>query len=152
MTNRRLSRRIVIDRIVWIETMLVEIRALPLANQESFFADRRNVWAAESCLRRALEALFDAGRHILAKGFGVGVSEYKEIAQQLSEKGVLPLNLMTVLRQMAGYRNRLVHFYHEVSREELFEICTTHLGDFEVIITALKQWIISHPELMDETL
>ena len=30
-----------------------------------------------------------------------------------------------LLQILAGYRNRLVHFYHEVSVEELYEICAT---------------------------
>ena len=42
--------------------MVREIRALPLENYASFTTDRRNVWAAESCLRLALEALMDLRR------------------------------------------------------------------------------------------
>ncbi|MCS7220425.1 MAG: hypothetical protein RML36_01005 [Anaerolineae bacterium] len=72
----KISRRIAYDRLAWVERMLSEIRALPLDSREAFLADRRNIWAAESCLRRALEALLDIGRHILARGFGVGVTEY----------------------------------------------------------------------------
>ena len=75
-----------------------------------FFADRRNVWTAESCFRRALEALLDLGRHILTKGFSLGVSEYKEIATRLGEQGVLSQGEAELLRTLAGYRNRLVHF------------------------------------------
>jgi uncharacterized protein YutE (UPF0331/DUF86 family) len=77
MMPQKISRRVVADRLAWISNMLTNIRALPLASREEFFSDPRNIFAAESCLRRALEALFDLGRHILAKGFAVGVSEYK---------------------------------------------------------------------------
>jgi hypothetical protein len=34
-------------------------------------------------LRRSLEALMDLGRHIVAKGFGRGVTEYREIESVL---------------------------------------------------------------------
>ena len=44
---------------------------------------------ADSCLRRSLEALFDIGRHILAKGYARGVTEYKEIAP--TDEGVAAL-------------------------------------------------------------
>ena len=67
MISGRISRRVVTDRLHWVDSMLAEIRALPLADRQAFFADRRNLWAAESCLRRALEALFDLGRHILER-------------------------------------------------------------------------------------
>lgn len=76
MTPGRISRRVVADRVAWVEAMLDEIRSLPLGDRQTFFADTRNVWTAESCLRRGLEALLDLGRHILAKGLGLGGSEY----------------------------------------------------------------------------
>jgi len=92
MTEGKLSRRIVAHRMDWIQRMIGEIRLLPLASLEAFLADRRNMWAAESCLRRALEALLDLGRHILAKGFAVETSEDKEIARQLGTHGALLLS------------------------------------------------------------
>ena len=128
MTPDHISKRIVIDRLDLVSTLLQEIRDLPLRDEHTFFADRRNVWAAEPCLRRSLEALFDLGRHILAKGYGLGVSEYKEIALRLHDQGILLENEAKLMQTLAGYRNRLVHFYHEVSREELFEICGHRLG------------------------
>jgi hypothetical protein len=59
MSPSKVSRRIVLDRIAWVDRMLREIRSLPLADRAAFLAESRNVWAAESCLRRAIEALFD---------------------------------------------------------------------------------------------
>ena len=70
MTPDRLSRKVVTERSDWVTEMLERIKALPLESLEDFGSDQRNVDAAESCLRRALEALLDLGRHTLAKGFG----------------------------------------------------------------------------------
>ena len=89
MAPGKISNRVIAERVAWINNMIREIGQLPLGDHQSFTSDKRNVWAAESCLRRALEALMDLGRHILAKGFGRGVSEYKEIASNLDESGVL---------------------------------------------------------------
>jgi uncharacterized protein YutE (UPF0331/DUF86 family) len=152
MTPARLSKRVVSDRLAWVARMMAEIRALPLADREAFFADSRNVWAAESCLRRALEALFDLGRHILVKGFALGVSEYKEIASSLEDAGVLAGEEAALLRILAGYRNRLVHFYHEVGPDELYEICAERLPDLERIVAAYRRWLNHHPDRLDETL
>ena len=152
MTPRSISKRVTLDRLSLIDNLLKEIRSLPLSDREIFFVDRRNIWAAESCLRRTLEALFDLGRHILAKGFGAGVSEYKEIASGLQKEGILSTEEMDLLRVLAGYRNRLVHFYHEVSVEELYEICTSRLGDVEKIRDALQRWLRDHPEKIDSSL
>ena len=47
------------------------VGSLPLADLQAFTADPRMVaTAGDSYLRRALEALLDLGRHVLAKGFG----------------------------------------------------------------------------------
>jgi len=89
MSPGKLNRRILADRLEWIDRMLQEINSLPLNSYEEFSSDSRNIWAAESCLRRALEALLDLGRHILAKGFGKGVTEYKQIARELGNARVL---------------------------------------------------------------
>ncbi len=152
MTPGKVSRRVFVDRLEWIRRMVSAIRELPLDDREAFFADSRNVMAAESGLRRALEALFDLGRHLLAKGFGVGVSEYKEIAYQLGELGILSAPDALLFARLAGYRNRLVHFYHEVEGQELMEICQNHLGDLEYISQTFQKWLISHPDQAEEDL
>ena len=152
MTPGKLSKRVVSDRLSWVDGMLGEIRGLPLGDRETFFSDRRNLWTAESCLRRALEALLDLGRHILAKEFGIGVSEYREIALRLEELKVLSPEDAQLLRTFAGYRDRLVHFYHEVTEDELYEICASHLGDIERVRDAYLRWIRMNPGLLEEEL
>ena len=152
MTPGSISKRIVLDRLAWVDRMVAEIRSLPLESKEAFFADSRNLWTAESCLRRALEALFDLGRHILAKGFGLGSSEYKEIVRNLVEQDVLSRQDGAILSLMAGYRNRLVHFYHEVTPDELYEICTSRIGDIVRLSETHRSWMKQHQDLLDEAL
>ncbi len=152
MTPGAISKRILVDRLELIDNLLREIQALPLGDRNSFFADRRNIWAAESCLRRSLEALFDIGRHILAKGYGSGVSEYREIATRLHTQDVIQDKEANLMEILAGYRNRLVHFYHEVSAEELYEICAHQLNDLSIIQDAFRRWLKEHPDKLDSTL
>jgi len=132
--------------------MLGEIDSLPLENYEQFTSDKRNIWSAESCLRRAIEALMDLGRHIAAKGFGQGVTEYKEIGNILAQMGVLSDSESVIFKTLAGYRNRMIHFYHEISYRELFEICISELSDIKAMTEALRRWIKENPEQIDECL
>jgi len=152
MSPGRISRRVVADRLDWINKMIKEIESLPLKDYETFTEDKRNIWAAESCLRRCLEALMDLGRHVLAKGFGRGVSEYKEIASGLGEERVLNARGSARFKTLAGYRNRMVHFYHEIADRELFEICSSQLSEIVHVTEAIKRWVNDHPELIDRTL
>ncbi len=152
MMPDKLSKRVITDRLAWVDAMLAEIRKLPLESAVAFMSDSRNPLAAEACLRRALEALFDLGRHVLSKGFGVGVSEYKEIALTLQAKDVLSVEDAELMRKLAGYRNRLVHFYHDVSHNELYEVCASQLTDIEKITDAFRAWMKTIPNFIDDGL
>ena len=152
MIAGKISTRVIVDRLTQLDHLSKQVRALPVADRDAFFADPRNVLAAESCLRRSLEILLDLGRHILAKGFAVGVTEYKEIADELRRHEVFGGADADLLRTLAGYRNRLVHFYHEVGDEELYELCSKKLGDLDQISGAYRYWVEGHPEKLDEAL
>jgi uncharacterized protein YutE (UPF0331/DUF86 family) len=152
MNPSLLQAKVITERLAWVRQMVAQIRALPLDTYDTFRTDPRNVASAESYLRRALEAFLDLGRHVLAKGFGQVVVEYKDIARVLERVGVLDQEQGALLRTLAGYRNRLVHFYHEISDLELYTICTQQLGDVETVVAALAAWIEAHPELIDRSL
>jgi uncharacterized protein YutE (UPF0331/DUF86 family) len=152
MTPSGLREKVVAERLAWIAQMLADLRALDVPDVDAFTADRRTVAACESCLRRALEALLDLGRHLLSKGLGVAVAEYRDIPARLAEHGILTPAQAELMGQMARYRNRLVHFYHEVSARELHDIATHHLDDVEEVGAALTRWIGAHPELVDRSL
>lgn len=152
MSPGPVSRRVVVDRLAYVDEMLAGIRALPLTDAAAFTSDPRNAAAAESGLRRALEALFDLARHVLAKGYGVGTTEYKAVARGLGERGVLSTAQAARLVTLAGYRNRMVHFYDEVTPAELFDICTNHLGDLAMVAGALRDWAAHHGEMLSDEL
>ena len=152
MTRSGLREKVITERVAWIREMLAAIRTLPLASCDAFTADRRNIAAAESYLRRGLEALMDLGRHLLAKGFGVAAAEYRDVPLRLKEVGILTKDDADRMGQMARYRNRMVHFYQEISTQELYHICAHQLDDVEHVTRALTSWLESHPELIDRSL
>ena len=124
MSPGRLDPIVIADRASWIRTMVVGMRTLPLANLEDFTRDRHIVAAAESYIRRAVEALVDLGRHVLAKRFGVAISEYKAIPPALAQAGVLVADQVPVFMRICGYRNRLVHFLSRGLRQRV--VCDLH--------------------------
>jgi uncharacterized protein YutE (UPF0331/DUF86 family) len=152
VTPSRLDASVVADRLDWIDRMLAGIRGLPLESLEAFTTDAQASAAAESYLRRSLEALLDLGRHVLAKGFGEPAAEYKAIATGLERHQVLDPPTARLLRTLAGYRNRMVHFYHELSAEELHDICANQLGDLEDVRDVILEWIRANPERIDRAL
>lgn len=138
MINKELIR----DRLILINDYLIQLEILSHLSKEEFLRDRRNPAAAESFLRRSLEAIFDIGRHILAKTGNIDMStEYKAIALGLGEKDIINKHLSQKLSQMAGYRNRLVHLYHMISQEELYDIITENLDDIRQFIKNIEKFI-----------
>lgn len=79
-----ISESVVAQRASWVLEMTDALMELPIENKAEFLQNKHHVAAAESYLRRSLEALFDIGRHILAKKFAFPATEYKEIAKGLS--------------------------------------------------------------------
>ena len=149
MTPGKVRAVTVVQKAARVQGMLAGIERLPLSDLAAFEADPRNAASAESYVRRALEALLDLGRHILAKGIGQGPAEYKEVAIALTRAHVLDESQGALLVRLAGYRNRLVHFYDEVSDEELYEICTQHACDIGDLLEALLDWVRRHPDLVE---
>ena len=98
MVPQKLRMKIVVERVRWIRSMLSNIRGLPLDSLADFTANPLAAAAAESYLRRCLEALLDLGRHVLAKGYGRAATEYKAIADELAQTedalflGALPVD------------------------------------------------------------
>ena len=144
MSPGDIDLKVVAQRAFWISQMMDALKDLRLEEKAAFLADRHKIAAAESYLRRALEALFDIGRHILAKKFAFPTAEYREIAKSLFEKKVLGAEESELMRKMAGYRNRMVHFYHEITPEELHEICLYHLNEVKLLADKLVQWTKEH--------
>jgi len=146
MVISNLNTARILELVRFIETCLQEIRPFSKMPKEEFLADRKNSPFLESYLRRALEAVFDIGRHILAKTSGFKEIEYKAIAKQLGEKKIITRELSDTLYVMAGYRNRMVHFYKEVTPEELHYIAVNRLEDIDRFNREIVAFIRAYEE------
>ncbi len=146
MTAGRVSRTIVANRVALIRRLLDEAATLPLGDLDAFTRDPRMVAAGESYLRRTLEALLDIARHVLAKGFARGPSEYAEVARQLGEVGVVSSRQADRLVLMARYRNRLVHGYHQVKAPELYDLLVRRRDDISETVREIAAWMAAHPD------
>jgi len=88
----------------------------------------------------------ETSTHILSRLPGGVATQYKEIAIQMGERGLIDKEFAsTKLVEMAKYRNRLVHFYNEVKPEESYQVLKTDLSDFDIFLSAIKT-ILAHPE------
>lgn len=106
---------------------LKEFSSMPL---EEFKADKKNYGLCEHYLRRALEGVLTIGTHILSR-LPVKTKDYQEIILSLGKLGIIPNDFAEKNKQLASYRNRMVHIYWEISQDEIYEIIKEHLADIE---------------------
>ena len=143
-----IEKAIVVKRIEGIETELAELKNLSQQNLDEF--SQGTGWKlAEFHLHRALEGVFNISTHILSRIPGGQATQYKEIALKMGEHHIVPNEFAEkTLVKMAKYRNRLVHFYAQVSCQELHQIISKDLGDFEFFLSSIKN-LLEHPETFE---
>lgn len=125
-----LNKNMLNDRLDQIRVSVNRLSRLAKLTREEFIADSDAFAVAEHHLRRGLEAVLDIGRHIIAKK-GLGKPEdYSGVLTLLGRHGVIPDSFATRIRGIAGYRNRLVHLYAEVTPAEIYDLINTRLDDF----------------------
>ena len=144
-----LNREVLQTRIAYIEDSLkslVRFKGLPY---EEFHSNPDNYRITFYDLHRALEAVMDIGSHILSRIPGARPSTYKDIPILLKKHKIVPAEFVNrSLIKMAGYRNRMVHFYGEITEREIYDIIQKELDDFYTFLAQVHE-IIRHPSKYD---
>jgi len=108
---------------------------------QEFLAEPERFGSAERFLQLCIEALNDAGSHIIAENNYGRVDSYADIPELLFEKKFIDENLRTVWIRMIGFRNILIHEYLEIDRAIVHEVLQNHLTDIEAIQQVFAQFI-----------
>lgn len=147
MRKLPLKLQSIIPRIDGITKDVKKLRELGSLQEDELCDEGKDHFdVAKLRLREALEGVFNIGAHILSRMEGGRATEYKDIAKKLGELGIVEKGFAEgALRRMAGYRNRLTHFYAELTPKELHQIIQTDLGDFDVFLKAIKA-VLEHPQ------
>ncbi len=122
--NRDKLRNLIAD----IESSRQELAALLVQPKDVFVTNRQLYAQLEHYFRRALEGILTAGTHILSR-LPIETKDYTAIIQSLGTAGIIPAEFAQHNLGLAGYRNRLVHIYWEVTPPELYDTAKEHLDD-----------------------
>lgn len=145
MKTQLLEKDTIIKRINGIQAEIIELQKLGMQSLDEF-ATKDGHKLAEYHLHHALEGVFHIASHILSRIPGGQATEYAESARKFGEFGLVDKEFAnTTLVKMAKYRNRIVHFYAEITPEEYYNIIKNNLGDFDIFLQAVKQ-VLEHPE------
>lgn len=106
---------------------LESVRGISLDDYES---DKRTKRFVERTLQIAIEACLDMGWHIIADEGLPEAESNREVFSVLAAAGVIEPGIVSALREMASFRNLIVHDYGTINDEIVYRILTERLGDF----------------------
>ncbi len=148
MPKRRipLNKEVLRARISYIEDSLRSLERFKGIPFKEFHSNPDNFRIAFYDLHRALEAVMDIGSHILSRIPGARPSSYKDIPRLLGKYKIISDDFATnQLTKMAGYRNRMVHFYGEITEQEIYNIIQGELEDFYTFCARIDE-ILKDPK------
>ncbi|MFH0813931.1 MAG: DUF86 domain-containing protein [Pseudomonadota bacterium] len=141
-----LNREVLQTRISYIEDSLRSLERFKGITYKEFHSNSDNFRIAFYDLHRALEAIMDIGTHILSRIPGARPASYKDIPRLLEKNKIVPVDFATnSLTKMAGYRNRMVHFYGEITEIEIYKIIQEELEDFYTFLKLINA-VLKNPE------
>ncbi len=114
-------------KLAFIETCVSELRALCVP--ENIEQDVREERFAAHTLQIAIQAALDVASHIVSDQRLGEPESNRELFQKLADTGWVAPHLIEPLRDMAGFRNVVVHGYQRVNPAVVREVVQNHLDD-----------------------
>ena len=130
------DRALVAKKLALIETCVTQLRSL--ARPEALRTDVREERFVEHTLQVAIQAALDVASHIVADDRLGEPETNRELFDLLAKAGRVPPDLAATLRDMAGFRNVIVHGYQDVDLGVLEDVLRNHLDDLLAFVRAIR--------------
>jgi len=110
---------------------------LKMLNKEAFLNDPDKIGSAKYHFIVAIESAIDICNHVISQNGYRTPEDYSDTFQILGEHGAFNEDFIKALKNMAKFRNRLIHLYWEVNDEQVYEILQTRLIDFKTFLDSI---------------
>jgi uncharacterized protein YutE (UPF0331/DUF86 family) len=117
------------DKLKQLDEFLAILKDVPKASRDEFLNDKILMGGAKYYLQVSIECCLDIANHIIAAECFRAPKDYADSFKVLEENQVLDENLGIKLRQMAKFRNRLVHLYGEIDDAYVYQFIEKDLQD-----------------------
>jgi uncharacterized protein YutE (UPF0331/DUF86 family) len=107
---------------------------------EELDADTELLWVVERGLQLSAQNALGIATHVAASR-GRDVPDYASAIDELGRLGVLDHAFTREFRNVAGFRNVLVHGYLEVDLELLHALLSERLSDFESFASGIEKYL-----------
>ena len=134
-----------IDRItqkfIQLDEYLRLLRSISKTPVTAFLEDKILVGSAKYYLQVSIECCLDVANHIIASERYRAPNDYADSFKVIEEQGLVSAEFGQKLRQMAKFRNRLVHLYGEIDDAYVHQFIQEDLKDIEKLKTlVLKKY------------
>ena len=127
---------LVAKKLALIETCVEQLRTL--ARPEAIRTDIREERFVEHTLQVAIQAALDVASHIVSDDRLGEPETNRELFDLLVGAGRIAPPLAATLRDLAGFRNVLVHGYQNVDLGVVEDVLRSHLGDLLAFVDAVR--------------
>ena len=127
---------LVAKKLALIETCVQQLRTL--ARPEAIHTDIREQRFVEHTLQIAIQSALDVASHIVSDERLGEPETNRELFDLLVRAGRLTEPLASSLRDMAGFRNVLVHGYQEVNLGVVEDVLAHHLDDLLAFVATVR--------------
>lgn len=140
MSPGRLDPRVVRRHLLALREVLGHLDRHRERTAEDLAADADLRWTVERGLQLAAQNVLDLATHVAAAS-GRDAPDYATAIVNLGEIGVLSSETAQRLRDLAGFRNVLVHAYLDVDLNVVEQVLAKDLDDVERFATSVEQWL-----------
>ena len=119
------------QQFVQLDEYLGLLRRISKTPVDAFLRDKIMIGSAKYYLQVSIECCLDVANHIIASEHLRAPRDYADSFMVLEEEGLVPPEFGQRLRQMAKFRNRLVHLYGEIDNAYVYEFIREDLRDME---------------------
>jgi len=116
------------------------IQHIPL---DQFLKDKILIGSAKYYLQVSIECCLDIANHIIAAERFRAPKDYADSFKVLEENGIVTAEYGTKLRQMAKFRNRLVHLYGDIDDAYVYGFIGKDLQDIASFKTVIAAKVLS---------
>ncbi len=110
---------------------IFRLKSLKALDKEAFLNDPDKIGSAKYHFIVAIESAIDICNHVISQNGYRAPEDYGDTFWILGEQGAFDKDFISDLKEMAKFRNRLIHLYWEVDDEQLHEILQLRLDDFK---------------------
>lgn len=129
------------DRIDRIRRYTRDLRDFGNISREAFRSNRERQYAVLHAMQNAIEACIEIASHIVSADRLGAPRDYASLFTMLEQHRILSMTMADQMRQMARFRNRIVHLYWDVDLDLVYAYLTQRLADFDDYLAHIETYL-----------